>query len=587
MKVLLVAINAKYIHTNIAVRYLLQTGRKAVDEIDMREFTINHSVEYILSEIYKTQPEVICFSCYIWNMEMIEQLSQLLKKIMPQVTIILGGPEVSFESKNLMEQNDAIDITVMGEGEETFTNLLVLLNEYGDYSQLSGIAYRVKGQILVNELGCEAYDMKDIPFPYEGEVLDENKIVYYEASRGCPFNCQYCLSSSFQGVRFLPIERVKKELKYFIDQEVKQVKFVDRTFNANIEYALEIMKFLKEYHTGKTNFHFEVTADLISDEILDFLETVPVGLFQFEIGVQSTNEETLQAIQRKMDFQKLSYVVKRIARYRNIHQHLDLIAGLPKENYFTFRKSFNDVFALKPEKLQLGFLKLLKGSGLAHDAHKYGYIYTDYPPYEVLENDSLSYGEMNRLKGVEEMVEIYWNSGIFRTSVQVVIDNFYSSAFQLFEDLWKYWEGQGYHHNAQGKNQLYETLMGFYEFKGFEYEEKMLEVLKFDYLRNTKTSSLPKLFYRELPSGFKNQSHTFLQSIENLEKFLPRYINIPAKQIIKKVHFEQFSYNVVQLEGNPKALRELEVEKTTVLFDYDLENKALDDSKVFIVNIEA
>ena len=587
MKVLLTALNAKYIHTNLAVRYL----EKAVidilskDDIKVNEFTINNNADYIISEIYNYNPDVLCFSCYIWNMDMINYITRHIKKIMPEVIIVLGGPEVSFETEELMKENDTIDIVVIGEGEDTFKELIKALKDNEDYSLIDGLAFRAKGQIIYTDIRKGLPSMDKLPFPYGEEELDSDKIVYYESSRGCPFNCQYCLSSSVTGVRFLPIDRVKNELKYFIDQGVRQVKFVDRTFNAKKSYAMEIMKFILNNHTGKTNFHFEVTADLLDKDTLDFLSKVPVGLFQFEIGVQSTNEKTLEIIDRHVDFEKLSNVVKRISQGRNIHQHLDLIVGLPEEDYFSFRKSFDDVFALRPEKLQIGFLKLLKGSGLRNKAMDYGYVYSDFPPYEVMETTWLSYGELIRLKGLEEMVEVYWNSGIFNNSIEVIINNFYSSSFKFFEDLWKYWKNNGYHHISHSKNKLYKILAEFYSSNSFYGYEAFMEILKLDFLKNTKTSSIPIIFNRLEMDGFKNKCHEFLQNPRNIEEYLPLYEGMPAKQIIKQVHLEPFSVDVTEIEDIQYKIDRMKNEEIVVLFDYQMESKALEDCKYYKVNL--
>ncbi|SNT17021.1 Radical SAM superfamily enzyme YgiQ, UPF0313 family [Anaerovirgula multivorans] len=587
MKLLLTTLNAKFIHTNLAIRYLRNSINDSDIKIELVEFTINHSQEYIIKEIYKLQPDIVGFSCYIWNIEMIHQISRLLKKIMPDITIIFGGPEVSFEVKPMMELNDAIDIIVMGEGEETFPKLIQSLKNNEDYSEIPSIAFRARGEAFINDDCLPQIEMGRIPFPYGEEKIDQDKIVYYESSRGCPFQCQYCLSSSFQGVRFRPLEMVKKEIKYFIDHEVKQVKFIDRTFNAKKSYAMEIMQYILQHNRGKTNFHFEVTADLIDDDMLEFLLTVPVGLFQFEIGIQSTHEETLHAIQRKMNFERLQKVVNKISRGKNIHQHLDLIVGLPKEDYFTFRKSFNDVFLLKPEKLQIGFLKLLKGSGIRKDARKYGYIYDEYPPYEVLENEAISYGDIIRLKGIEEMVEVYWNSRMFNSSVEVMVEGCYNTPFKFFENLWLYWEEKGYHHQAHGRNKLYEILLDFYQHHSFENIKAFKEILKFDYIKHNKTTTLPMFFQTTHNSIFKDKCHRFLQNTDNVHRYLPQYTDLPAKQIIKKIHFEKFQYNVIEIENNPKTLRDAKEETSIVLFDYKLDNKAIDYCKYFLLeNIE-
>lgn len=589
MKVLLASLNAKYIHTNLAMRYLEKSVCNVLDNddsIQTREFTINNSLDYIMTEIYDYNPNVLCFSCYIWNMEMIDYITKHIKKIMPEVTIVLGGPEVSFGTDILMQENDSIDIVVIGEGENVFKNLISSLKNNEDYSLVKGIAFRARGQVVFTEPQKQLPSMDNIPFPYENETLDPDKIVYYESSRGCPYNCQYCLSSSMSGVRFLPIERVKREIKYFIDQEVRQVKFVDRTFNAKKAYAMEIMKFILENHKGKTNFHFEVTADLMDDETLDFLSNVPVGLFQFEIGVQSTNEKTLEIIDRHVDFKRLSDVVRKISQGKNIHQHLDLIVGLPEEDYFSFRQSFDDVFELRPEKLQIGFLKLLKGSGLRSNDLEYGYVYSDNPPYEVMETKWLSYGEVIRLKGIEEMVEIYWNSGLFIDSIEVIINNFYSSSFKFFEDLWKYWKCKGYHHISHSKNKLYHIITEFYIYSKFDKIEMFKEVLKLDFLKNVKTSSLPKIFDKVQIDDFKNRCHIFLQDTNNVERYLPFYKNMTAKQIIKQVHFEPFKADVTKLSTVGYDIDKIKAESIIVLFDYKVQSKALEDSKYHKVNFE-
>ncbi|SET50615.1 Radical SAM superfamily enzyme YgiQ, UPF0313 family [Natronincola peptidivorans] len=583
MKVLLTGINAKYIHSNLAIRYLSNSIKSFVENIQIKEFTINHSQEYIMNEIYKIQPDVVCFSCYIWNIQIVHQISRLLKKVMPQITIVLGGPEVSFETVKVMEINDAIDIVVIGEGEITLSKLIYALNNDEDYSSIRSLAFRARGRVFINEECISPIEMQELIFPYKNEVLSQDKIIYYESSRGCPFNCQYCLSSTFQGVRFRPIEMVKEELKYLIDQEVRQVKFVDRTFNAKKQYAIDVLQFILKHSKGKTNFHFEITADLLDEDMLDLLKKAPAGLFQFEIGIQSTNSETLQAIQRDKDFAKIRDVVTKISSGKNIHQHLDLIVGLPKEDYFSFRKSFDDVFALRPEKLQVGFLKLLKGSGIRKKALEYNYIYDDRPPYEVLENDAISYGEIMVLKGIEEMVETFWNTRMFSSSIEVVITNYYSSPFRFFEELWFYWEEEGYHHQYHSRNKLYQILLNFYLNKSFENNEVFKEVLKFDFLKYNKTSTLPDFFSSCKDIKFKEKCHRFLQQPNNLQRYLPQYIDLPAKQIIKKVHFEQFQYNMLELENNPSALKHIEKCKVVLLYDYDIESKAIEHCKYYLL----
>ena len=586
MRVLLTSLNAKFIHTNLAVRYLEKSVIDILHEdIKIKEFTINNNADYIIREIYDYNPDILCFSCYIWNIDMIGYITNHIKKVMPEVTIILGGPEVSFDTRTFMKENDAIDIVVIGEGEKTFRELILSLKTDDDYSLIQGIAFRAKGQIKTTEPRSIAPSMDSLPFPYEGEKLEDNKILYYESSRGCPFNCQYCLSSTIPGVRFLSPERIKKEIKYFIDQGVKQVKFVDRTFNTKKSHAMDIMNFILENHKGKINFHFEIVADLLDDELLEFLKAVPIGLFQFEIGVQTTNEETLKEIDRQTNFERLNAVVKKISQGKNIHQHLDLIVGLPKEDYFSFRKSFDDVFELRPEKLQVGFLKLLRGSGLRDRAPDYGYVYSDDPPYEVMETAWLSFGDILRLKGIEEMVEVYWNSGIFANAVEFIIQNFYSSSFRCFEELWKYWKSNGHHHVSHSKNKLYEIFIEFYNFNKFDSPEIFKEILKLDFLKGTKTSFLPPMLNRINMSDFKDKCHRFLQKDENIKRYLPLYADMPAKQIIKQVHFELFNIDVTGLDATGYKINKIEQEQVIVLFDYLMESKALESCKYYKVNL--
>ena len=588
MKLLLTALNAKYIHTNLAIRYLKNTiedSRISID-VELAEFTINHTQEYIIQEIYKAQPDVIGFSCYIWNVDMIHKISKILRKVLPKVIIICGGPEVSFEVNKIMECNEAIDFIIMGEGEPTLPKLLDALKENKDYSKINKIAFRDTDKIFVNNSSIQPVKMEDLVFPYGKETINPEKIIYYESSRGCPYNCQYCLSSIFQGVRYRPLELVKKEIRYFIDQGVKQVKFIDRTFNARKDFAMEIMSFILSHSNGKTNFHFEIVAELLDDEMLEFLSTVPVGLFQFEIGVQSTNLETLQIIQRKMNFAKLKRIVSEIDKGANIHQHLDLIVGLPKEDYASFKKSFDDVFYLRPQKLQMGFLKLLKGSGIRENAADYNYDYDKDPPYEVLQNDALSYDDIIRLKGIEEILDIYWNRRMYKNSIDVIIANYFDSPFEFFEKFWFYWDKKGFHHQLHSRNKLYEILLNFYEIYCIKNMGVFREVLKLDYIKHNKVSTLPHFFTLNRDKTFKDRCHKFLQNPKCLQKYLPSYIDLPAKEIIKKVHFENFHFNLADIEENPQLFKTAERGNFVFLFDYNMDSKAIESCKYFVLDNE-
>ncbi len=576
MKLLLVALNAKYIHTNIAIRYLKHSMNEINIDVDIAEFTINHRIEYIVSEIYKRRPKIIGFSTYIWNVDMIHRISKLLKKIMPELVIILGGPEVSFDVEEIMKSNDSIDIIVIGEGEKTFPKLVKALINNWDYSQIDSIAFRAKGKVYVGETLPKPINLDELSFPYQKENLNPNKIVYYESSRGCPFQCQYCLSSRLGGVRFRSLELVKEEILYFIEQEIKQVKFIDRTFNANKSHAMEIMDFIVKNSRGKTNFHFEIVSELVDNDMLGFLSKVPAGLFQFEIGVQSTNPETLKEIQRKLNFNRLTKVVHHIRNDRNIHLHLDLIAGLPKEDYFTFRKSFDDVFFLRPDKLQLGFLKLLRGSGIRERFKDYGYIFDDYPPYELLENNCISYTDIVKLKGVEKMLELYWNNRMFRNSIYAIINNHYRSPFRFFEDLSCYWEKNKYHHKSHGRDKLYNIIFDFYKSRWGNHTNIFKDILKLDYLKHNKTYTLPSLFRRNESKEFTDRCHKFLQKPINIKKYLPDYHGLSAKQIIKNVHFERFDYNIMNIVNNNQDLEQVVEEEIIILFDYRASKGAIE-----------
>ncbi|CAH2212403.1 B12-binding domain-containing radical SAM protein [Tepidibacter aestuarii] len=585
MKILLTTLNSKFIHTNLAIRYL-NSFCKDLADITVAEYTINNSVDYILKEIYKQKSDIVVFSTYIWNVDDTIKICKNLKKVSPHIKILLGGPEVSYDFEEFMKKYDCIDYIIYGEGELTFREFIEYSLGKKDIDNIDGLVYRKKDSIIVNEPRQLIHDLNIIPSPYENidKKEYENRIVYYETSRGCPFNCQYCLSSTIKGLRFFDIDRVKMELKNLINANVKQVKFVDRTFNAKKEYALDIMKFIMENDNGFTNFHFEVTAHLIDDDMLEFLSKCSPGLFQFEIGVQSTNKKTLEEVGRTQNFESLSYVVNKISSFKNIHQHLDLIAGLPYENYESFRNSFNTVFNLDIEQLQLGFLKMLKGSGIRKNSEKHDYIFKDYTPYEVLGNKYMSYDEMLKIKDIEEVLEIYYNSNNFKLSMNYIIKKYYSEdAFKLFEDLSSYWEDNGYFKISQGKNQLYKILIDFYTDVIKVDVDIFKDVLKYDYISLGKVSSLPSMFDKMEVDDFKNRCHIFLKSEENVRKYTPKFENTPAKNIIKYVRFEPFNYDVSKLKEN--IHEKLDKDLNTILFVYDLDKKVFEKSNSYKVVI--
>ena len=409
MKVLLTAINAKYIHSNLAVYSLRAYAGKYAQQTEIAEYTINQTMDDILSDIYRKKPDILCLSCYLWNILYVEQLITEIHKVLPKMQIWLGGPEVSYNAVSVMEQYPQVTGVMCGEGEETFLELMEYWNqERESLDTIKGIVYRENGTCRQNP-PRPVMDLSKVPFVYDHIEDFQNKIIYYESSRGCPFSCSYCLSSIDKCLRFRNLELVKKELQFFIDHEVPQVKFVDRTFNCKHSHSMAIWTYLKEHDRGKTNFHFEVAVDLLNEEEMELIASMRPGLIQLEIGVQSTNPRTIREIHRVMDLERLKKVVARINAGHNVHQHLDLIAGLPWEDYSSFHRSFNEVYAMEPEQLQLGFLKVLKGSYMEEMALTCGLCYSSRPPYEVLSTRWLSYRDILELKGVEDMTEVYYN----------------------------------------------------------------------------------------------------------------------------------------------------------------------------------
>ncbi|MGM9534505.1 MAG: B12-binding domain-containing radical SAM protein [Intestinibacter sp.] len=585
MKILLTTLNSKFIHTNLAIRYIKETIKDLAD-VEIREYTINNQLDYILKDIYLAGYDAVFFSTYIWNVYDIVKLCENLKKVNPKLIIGLGGPEVSYDSEDAMAKYKFVDYILRGEGEMVMRDLVKYFNGEMDIKDVDGVTYRCGDQVIKNKERELLKDLDLIPSPYENLNVKEyeNRIVYYETSRGCPFNCQYCLSSAIKGLRYFSIDRVKRDLKKLIDAKVSQIKFIDRTFNANKKFAKEIMKFLMENDNGYTTYHFEVTAHLLDDDMLEFLKDCKEGLFQFEIGVQTTNQEALDAVGRRDDFEKLSHVVKTIESYQNIHQHLDLIAGLPYEGYDSFEKSFNDVFALQIEQLQLGFLKMIKGTGMRARAEEFEYEYKNYAPYEVLCNKFISYDEILKLKDIEDILERYYNSNNFSLSVKYIIENYYSeSAFKFFEDFADYFNKMGYFHLAQGKNQLYSILADFYKEKVGENYDLFMEILKYDYVSLGKISSVPNIFNKLEVKDMKARVHEFLHNRENLEKYLPKHVDTPAKYILKYVHFECFKYDILKLKEDIHA--KLDEQQTVILFVYD-DIKVFEKSRTYKVELK-
>ena len=463
MKILLVACNAKYIHSNLAVYDLQAYASDYADHIVLKEYTINQQKDDIMRDIYLEHPDVVCVSCYIWNLSFVKELMADLIKILPGADFWAGGPEVSYDAEKFLTENSEFKGVMVGEGEETFKELAGYYVEKNpqDLKDMTGICYRDGDQIIHNGWR-QIMDLSSIPFIYKDLSEFKNRIIYYESSRGCPFSCSYCLSSIDKKLRFRDTETVKKELQFFIDNKVPQVKFVDRTFNCKHDHAMAIWKYINEHDNGVTNFHFEISADLLREEELQEMSTMRPGLIQLEIGVQSTNPDTIKAIHRTMDFEKLKGIVDRIHSFGNIHQHLDLIAGLPYEDYDSFRNSFNDVYALKPQQLQLGFLKVLKGSHMMEMCREYGIVYKTQEPYEVLSTKWLDYDHVLKLKTVENMVEVYYNSGQFQNTLEY-LEKFFPDAFSIYERLGSFYMEKGYGDVSHTRMRRYEILLEFLE----------------------------------------------------------------------------------------------------------------------------
>lgn len=460
MKILLAACNAKYIHSNPAVYDLRAYASRLKESILLGEYTINQTKDEVLKDIYRSGAEVICFSCYIWNISYIKDLIPDLKKILPGAAFWVGGPEVSFDAEKLLKELPQLTGVMVGEGEETFLELASYYIEgNGTLENIRGIAYR-DGEEIRHNGWREIMDLSQVPFAYENAEDFTNRIIYYESSRGCPFSCSYCLSSIDKKLRFRDLSLVKKELQFFLDQKVPQVKFVDRTFNCRHDHAMAVWQYIQDHDNGITNFHFEISADLILEEELELMSHMRPGLIQLEIGVQSTNPETIRAIHRTMDLEKLKKSVARVKGYGNIHQHLDLIAGLPYEDYESFRNSFNDVYCMEPDQLQLGFLKVLKGSFMYQEAENYQILYKEKEPYEVLCTRWLSYADILQLKMVESMVEVYYNSGQFQHTLHWMIGAF-ASPFDFYESLGAFYEEKGYGEISHSRIRRYEILLEF------------------------------------------------------------------------------------------------------------------------------
>lgn len=560
MKILLVAIDAKYIHSNLAVHSLKAYSGKYREHIHIVQYSINHTKEEILRGIYREKADVVAFSCYIWNIDMIGDIIESLRKLQAQVKIWFGGPEVSYNPKDCLLKYEELDGIVIGEGEETFYELIeYYLGKGKELEDITGIAFKDRARRqafgLINEDEVQItpardfISLDDIPFSYTDIDGQRHKIIYYESSRGCPYSCSYCLSSANRGVRYRSIDLVLAELKVFLEHKVHQVKFVDRTFNFNKERTLKIWSFIKDHDNGITNFHFEITADLLSEEELEILQSLRPGLVQFEIGVQTTNPDTMRAINRRVNFIRLSNNVIRLKEGCNIHQHLDLIAGLPLEDYSSFEKSFNDVYRLKPDQLQLGFLKVLKGSMIEKQCKDYGIVYNNQPPYEVLYTSHISYDEIIELKGICDMVEVYYNSGQFAYSMEF-LEHYYASYMKLYAALYHYYDKCGLYTLAHSRMRRYEILLEFFKEMNTDRDENMKvfkELLLFDICLREPLRSRPYYVAKALPY----KDYRMICDRHRLDR--------------TKIHLEKFDYDVIESAKQGRAVKK----DCIIVFDYD------------------
>lgn len=580
MRVLLIAVNAKYIHSNPAVYSLRAYAQAALGDqpevgIEIAEYTINQNTENILADIYRHRPDIAAFSCYIWNWNTIQELLPELPKLLPDTKLWLGGPEVSFHAEKILAQYTQLTGIMVGEGEETFTQLVRFYHApKGQLQDIPGLVLP-QGRTQPRELT----DMSKLPFLYEDLGKFHNRIIYYESQRGCPFKCAYCLSAIDKSVRLRDIETVKKELQYFLDHKVSQVKFIDRTFNCNAAHALAIWRYLLENDNGVTNFHFEIAADLMTEDELEVLKQMRPGLIQLEIGVQSTNEQTLYAINRYMSLEHLRQVVDKIHSFHNIHQHLDLIAGLPYEDYDSFVTSFNDVYAMRPQQLQLGFLKVLKGSPIEEKAEEYGIVYNSRPPYEVLYSRWIPYDDVLRLKGIEEMVELYYNSCQF-THTLPVLEKEFSSPFALYEALSQYYEEKGYYINTPARAYRYQVLLEFAQQKAPARSELYAQLLTFDmYLRENLKSRPAFALCWQQGEEEKEQVRAFYRQEAQTPQYLTGYEGYQPQQLMKMTHIEYFTYPVWQQNMKMTQLSQ----KTAILFDYQKRDPLTYDAAYYMI----
>ncbi|MEH7276149.1 B12-binding domain-containing radical SAM protein [Neobacillus vireti] len=546
MNVICCTLNAKYIHTNLAIRYLKAYAAPEFN-IHLKEYTIKDPVINIVSDLYQQKPTVIGFSCYIWNIEETIKVVNMIKKIDPSIQIVFGGPEVTYDINEWMEKLPSVDFIVMGEGEYTFKQLLSEINGERNYKNVHGIAYRDNGQVKITPQ-MNKLDLRELPSPYrftEDKTHLGKRVTYIETSRGCPFSCQFCLSSIEVGVRYFDREKIKDDIRYLMANGAKTIKFVDRTFNISRSYAMEMFRFLIDEHLPGTVFQFEITADIMRPEVIEFLNNeAPKGLFRFEIGVQSTNDYTNELVMRKQNFAKLTRTVTMVKDGGKIDQHLDLIAGLPEEDYSSFRKTFNDVFELRPEELQLGFLKMLRGTGLRLRAEDHDYVYMDHSPYEILGNNILPFDDILRIKQVEDVLEKYWNDHRMNHTIEYLVTKVFPSPFDFFQEFGAYWDMQGWSRIGHQLEDLFLRLFAFLESRSVSNLEIITGLMKYDYLINHKYK--PRKPWWEQSLNKKSRTEVYKQIVENPSRLGQSYLELELdeKDLYKHTMVEDLSFDL-------------------------------------------
>ncbi|WP_064092331.1 B12-binding domain-containing radical SAM protein [Rossellomorea aquimaris] len=539
-KVVLSTLNAKYIHTNLAIRCLKAYAEPEYD-IELAEYTIKDPILNIASDLFSKKPDVIGFSCYIWNIEETIKVIQILRKILPEVTIVLGGPEVTYDVPYWLDRIQEVDFIVIGEGEQSFKQLLDEINGDRDWSNVHGVAFLSNGKPVIKPQQNKI-DLRELPSPFRFEEdlpFLSKRVTYIETSRGCPFRCQFCLSSIEVGVRYFDREKVKEDIRFLMNNGAKTIKFVDRTFNISRSYAMEMFQFLIDEHLPGTVFQFEITADIMRPEVIEFLNNeAPPGLFRFEIGVQSTNDETNDLVMRKQNYNKLTRTVTMVKEGGKIDQHLDLIAGLPEEDYYSFRKTFNDVFELRPEELQLGFLKMLRGTGLRIRANVHQYTYMDHSPYEILGNNVLSFDDIVRIKQVEDVLEKYWNDHRMDHTIEYLVTHCFETPFDFFQQFGSYWEGQGWSRIGHQLEDLFKRLYDFLASQGLGTINVIEGLMKLDYLENQKYKPRKPWWNHEMTKEDRSMIYQTLLRSPSIAGSEFAELNLSEKEVYKHTLLE-------------------------------------------------